>query len=75
MQENILYKVNDYPDLLRCGDSKAIINNDTSSLNKYREERAKQQKLNKIIEENDTMKSDIAEIKTLLKTFLGQNNR
>lgn len=75
MQENILYKVNDYPDLLRCGDSKAIINNDTSSLNKYREERAKQQKLNKIIEENDMMKSDIAEIKTLLKTFLGQNNR
>jgi hypothetical protein len=75
MQENILYKVNDYPDLLRRGDSKAIINNDTSSLNKYKEERAKQQKLNKIIEENDMMKSDIAEIKTLLKTFLGQNNR
>ena len=68
-------KVREHPDLVRLKNSKAILNIDSSALNKYREERDKQMKLNRIIEENDELKSDLAEIKSLLKQLLGQKDR
>ena len=67
-------KVIDNPNLLRDLKSKAILNIDNTSLNKYKEEREKQQKLNKIISENEQMKNDIDEIKMMLRSLMvGQN--
>lgn len=68
-------KVREHPDLVRQKSSNAILSVDASALNKYREERDKQMKLNKIIQENDLLKSDVAEIKSLLKQLLGHQDR
>jgi uncharacterized protein YggU (UPF0235/DUF167 family) len=65
-------KVRDNPHLIRCLKSKAILTNSQSELNKYREEREKQFKINQVISENEKIKSDLAEIKSLLKTLLKQ---
>ena len=75
MEENILYKVNDRPELLRRGDSKAIINNDTVALNKYKEEREQRRKLNEIAQEYDQLKADVGEIKSMLTKILGHIDR
>jgi len=63
-------KVKDYPDLVRDTKSKAILNTDVHSLNKYKEEREFKIKLHKIVEENQQMKSEISEIKNLLLKVL-----
>jgi len=65
-------KVKDNPHLLRCMKSKAILTTSQTELNKYKEERAKQFKINQIISENEQIKSDLSEIKTLLKSLLEQ---
>jgi len=63
-------KVKDHPDLVRDTKSKAILNTDVHSLNKYKEEREFKMKLHKIVEENQQMKSEISEIKNLLLKVL-----
>jgi hypothetical protein len=65
-------KVKDKPELIRDTKSKAILNTDAQALNKYREERDFKLKLQKIVQENDQMKSDINEIKNLLLKVLEQ---
>ena len=50
--------------------SKAILNNDLDSLNKYREERTFKMKLQNVINDNEKIKSDITEIKNLLEQLL-----
>lgn len=65
-------KVKDSKDLIRQKQSNAILNTNTKELNKYKEEREKKIKLKKLIEENNQMKNDIEEIKSLLKQLLGQ---
>jgi hypothetical protein len=65
-------KVRDNPNLIRDKSSKAILNTDVSALNKYKEERDFKLKLQKIVEENDQMKNDIAEIKNLLLKVIEQ---
>jgi predicted house-cleaning noncanonical NTP pyrophosphatase (MazG superfamily) len=65
-------KVKDYPNLVRDKQSNAILNTDRDSLNKYKEEREYQAKLKRVVEENDKLKSDVNEIKTLLYQILGQ---
>jgi len=63
-------KVKDHPDLVRDTKSKAILNTDVHSLNKYKEEREFKMKLHKIVDENQQMKSEISEIKNLLLKVL-----
>ena len=63
-------KVIDHPELVRDNKSKAILNNDLDSLNKYREERTFKMKLQNVINDNEKMKTDIAEIKNLLEQLL-----
>ena len=63
-------KVIDHPELVRDNKSKAILNNDLDSLNKYREERTFKMKLQNVISDNEKIKSDITEIKNLLEQLL-----
>jgi len=72
MKNSDFLKVINEPDLIREKDSKAILNTNTKELNKYKEEREKQLKLKSIAVEHDSMKTDIAEIKSLLRELLGK---
>jgi len=65
-------KVRDNPHLIRCMKSKAILTTNQVELNKYREEREKQLKINQVISENEKIKDDLAEIKSLLRSILEQ---
>jgi hypothetical protein len=72
MRPHFLKVVNE-PDLIRENDSKAILNTNTKELNKYKQEREERLKMKKLLEENEVMKSDIAEIKSLLRKLLGKD--
>lgn len=65
-------KVVDHPDLVRQKNSKAILNVDSKELNKYRQERDEKMKLRRLVDESEQMKSDIEEIKSLLRQLIGQ---
>lgn len=65
-------KVRDNKDLVRHRESSAVLNTNNKELNKYRQEREEKLKLNKLVEENEQMKSDIDEIKYLLRQLIGQ---
>jgi hypothetical protein len=65
-------KVLDHKNLVRDPNSKAILNRDPGVLNKYKEEREYKMKLDRAVKEHEQMKSDINEIKDLLKSILGK---
>jgi len=65
-------KVKDNKDLVRLKDSKALLYTNTKELDKYKEEREQKLKLNKLLDENENMKNDIEEIKSLLRQLVGQ---
>lgn len=69
---NEYLKVVDHPDLVRQKDSKAILNVDVKELNKYKQERDEKMRLKRLLAESDQMKSDIEEIKSLLRQLIGQ---
>jgi DNA-binding transcriptional regulator YhcF (GntR family) len=68
-------KVIDHKDLVRDANSKAILNQDSSSLNKYREEREYKQRLANVVNEHQQLKNDVAEIKNMLKEILGKASK
>jgi len=63
-------KVKERPDLVREKNSKAILNTDVSALNKYKEEREFKLKLVKIVNEHESLKRDVMDIKSMLSTIL-----
>ena len=65
-------KVKDNKDLVRHKQSSAVLNTNQKELNKYKEEREQKLKLKKLVEENEQMKSDIDEIKSMLRQLIGQ---
>jgi len=65
-------KVVDRKDLIRETDSKALLNTDLKELNKYKEERIERMRLKQIVDENEDMKRELQEIKSLLKALIGQ---
>jgi hypothetical protein len=67
-----ILKVKDNKDLVRQKDSKAILNVNTRELDKYRKEREEKFRLQKLFEENDQLKNDVEEIKSLLRQLIGQ---
>lgn len=67
-----IIKVKDNKDLVRQKDSKAILNVNTGELDKYRKEREEKFRLQKLFEENDQLKNDVEEIKSLLRQLIGQ---
>lgn len=71
MKPQFLKVVNE-PDLIRETDSKAILNTNAKELNKYKQEREERMKMKKLLEESEVMKSDITEIKSLLRELLGK---
>jgi len=70
MKKHLL--VTDRKDLIRDADSKAILNTDPSLLNKYKEEREFKLKLVKVVDEQEQLKTDVTEIKQMLKDLLGK---
>lgn len=65
-------KVKEDKDLIRAADSKAILNTNLKELTKYRQEREERLKLKRLSEDSEKMKSDIEEIKSLLRQLIGQ---
>jgi hypothetical protein len=67
-----IYKVRDNNDLVRLKDSKAVLNVNSKELDKYKRDREEKLKLKNLFDENEKMKNDIDEIKSLLRQLLGQ---
>lgn len=67
-----ILKVKDNKDLIRQTQSNAVLNINNRELNKYKEEREHKMRLKRLIDENEQMKNDLDEIKSLLKQLLGQ---
>lgn len=65
-------KVQDHKNLLRQKGSKGVINCDTEELNKYKLEREYKMKIARVVKEHDEMKTDLNEIKDMLRTLLGK---
>lgn len=66
----MLLKVQDRNDLARDTRSQALLNIDNEGLNAYRARREKTRVMDSMIEEVNTMRQDINEIKQLLSKFL-----
>jgi hypothetical protein len=69
------FRVTDHKNLLRDKNSKAIITNDSETLNKYKEDRALRLKLASIAQDYDGLKSEVGEIKDMLRTLLERNSK
>lgn len=65
-------KVKDNRDLVRHKQSSAVLNTNSSELNKYKEEREQKLRLKRLVDENEQMKNDIDEIKSMLRQLIGQ---
>jgi hypothetical protein len=66
-------RVSDCPDLVREKQSKAILNTNHSELNKYKQIRDEKLKLRSLIEEQQKIRSDLDEIKSILYKLTGQS--
>jgi hypothetical protein len=65
-------KVKGNEELVRDTSSSAILNTDNEALNAYKARRAKEAAIEQVVREHTEMKSDIEEIKNLLKELLRQ---
>lgn len=66
-------KVKDHPDLVRDAGSNAILNIDNRALNKYKEEREEKRRLLNIMKENQNLRSEMDEMKQMLKALTEKN--
>lgn len=64
------YKIKDHEDLIKSAASKAVLNVDGRSLNKYREERDRISKVNNIVDETNRLNKEVTEIKQQLNEIL-----
>jgi hypothetical protein len=65
-----LVKVKESPNLMRDTSNQAILNTDKTALSAYKIARDKQKQLNASIEDINTMKQDINDLKTLMQRIL-----
>ena len=65
-------KVKGMPDLVRQRSSNAILNVNDKDLNKYKEERHQALQNKRLAEEQQSLRRDVDEIKSLLKELLGK---
>jgi hypothetical protein len=63
-------KVKENPELIRDMDSKAVLNTNSTALQAYKKKREKQQEIQSAVEDINTMKQDINELKTLMQRIL-----
>lgn len=68
------HKVKDNDDLVRDTSSSAILNTDSTSLKAYKAQRQRDRMINQVIEEHTQLKTEIAEIKSLLIQLVGKNS-
>lgn len=68
------YRVKDNEDLVRDTSSSAILNTDSVALNSYKAQRQRDRMINQVIEEHVHLKTEIAEIKSLLIQLVGKNS-
>jgi hypothetical protein len=64
---DLVAKVRDHKNLVRALSNKAVLNSDCDSLDKYREDRDRVRRL-------DRLEADMSEIKSLLTRLLEKNN-
>ena len=67
-------KVQDRRDIIRDGDSKAILNINNDGLAAYKARRQREQTMDNIVNEVSNLKADMGEIKLLLSRILEKNN-
>lgn len=63
-------KVKESPELIRDMESKAVLNTNISALQAYKKKREKQQEIQSAVEDINTMKQDINELKSLMQRIL-----
>lgn len=63
-------KVKENPELIRDMESKAVLNTNLSALEAYKKKREKQQEIQSAVEDINTMKQDINDLKTLMQRIL-----
>lgn len=59
--------------LYRDTKSMALVSKDVEAMNKYKEEKRRQKKLNEVVEDVESLKSDISEIKKLLLQMVNKD--
>ena len=64
------YKIRDHSGLIKNADTNAILNVDGASLNKYRDERQRMIKLSQVVENNQRLEKEVAEVKNALSEIL-----
>ena len=72
--ERAFLRVQDNPDLVRERNSKAVLNTNQAELNKYKQIREEKMKCKSVLEEQQKMRADIDEIKSLLKQLVGRSD-
>lgn len=63
-------KVKENPDLVRDMDNQAILNTNVSALEAYKKRRQKESEVSQSLNDINTMKQDINELKTLMQRIL-----
>ncbi len=63
-------KVKDNPNLVRDTRNQAVLNSDVDGLAAYKKKREKQQQMESAVDDINTMKQDINELKTLMQRIL-----
>lgn len=67
-----MMKIKDHENLVRDEASNAVLNTDLSSLQAYRERRAKSLQM---VQDVENLKSDVSEIKSLLLQLIEKNDK
>jgi hypothetical protein len=70
MKKIVLAKVKENPDLVRDLGTQAILNTNKDALLAYKKQKAKQQEIDKSIDDINMMKQEMQEIKTLMQRIL-----
>ena len=65
-------KVKDSEELVRDTSSSAILNTDNEALKAYKARKAKEAAIDRVVREHAELRSDVEEIKNLLKELLRQ---
>lgn len=65
-------RVKDSEDLVRDTESSAILNTDDAGLRAYRDRKRREAAVSRVIEEHESIKDELREIKALLTQIIGQ---
>ena len=72
MEQKILAKVKENPDLVRDLGNQAILNTNLDALSAYKKRKAKEFQIDQSINDINNMKQDINELKSLMERILAK---